>query len=1142
MMSLNRRKRKPKSTKKGMTLAAKFAKELNLMDRYVRDNSGVHGPAIHRLDYIRHLSFDQALTVLKSIVSSDTKGLLEQDFDFPQNFKVRSEVRSANLERGSDFEISFLVTQFLGYAEELKEFLRLKEEFESYFLIGNYEQSEILLNEIKLKFGFSVWYITSSFNLSYQQGKIEEIRDNIREIDALGGQKVDALGPLGYAYLRVDNLVSYERYAFSLEGQKEALRLHGSDFHADFIDFEFLYSPENKIEYIENLVLEISTYCVVDRYLALRRLMIHLTIHNVSLSNSMTLIRHLNDFIQDKILSNLIEVDSGNKSPLSDDDVRYVHLCESYMEGKYGEVVSLCESWLVNKPTFTLCVEMYAKSLFRLDRESSLKGLLGDVVNLIVSLYKDDVKDEIIEKLQKIQLRFINDEWSQFIRVQVRKYLPQKTLNEIEYLYSYINIIHSIKHPYSSFPLGREVDIECKASKSLMNCQMKAFGVEEVGFSSVGRDRYVKLKADYLFKDGEFEKAKRFYRELLDSEDSLFRVHANSKVMLCDFYDGNVKDALKTVSELIVTGVNPREVPVEQAAKEILKDHKRSTDLSYLMDKAIVLFSYHGLGLENVYHQVTLICENIFDLLGIESVDGIEFYAGDFRFKYFLENVLCTEVLEAHESFFEIEDYFLFRVLLLQRMIDEKYFYTTAVRIKSILLRVLEKLVKETCSLECGAGKVEVDSNSLSERLSAELEVGFNKLTDFDEASFNGENEDAAEWNETKYLMSKNEEHIHLTELHRKVRDAYMIDPVYGLDHFLNMNIRHGVISNHLRAPILSNKLQVILSEDNRKIVNKYIGDPYVLHSDSERKRLADALYDFNLEAEQLIGKVKNWMRVDTGEVLESEFLFKLEFSSGEINELGKKALKMRHVSEFVDESIKLLNFKVDWVLEYIKEEMLGQVAIEFDHLFVKFFDSLDGTLMTENLSRSIRVAQQEVKKQIEELSGWMAWKNESSKPFFIASALREAEEVAKKLHPGFSFKLIENERVSSQLKGEFFRKFVTIFLILIDNAIKHSGLKGLVEINVSFKNQSGHLEIYFENKFSKDYRELMIEKVERLTIMLEEGCIEKASGESGSGIFKIKKILKYDLDLGDDVCPVVDEERCVYRVVMKVGDGVFYG
>lgn len=1140
-MSLNKKNKKPRATKKGMTLAAKFVKEMNLMEKYAQEKAGNYPAVVHRLDYIRNYPTDRVITILKSIVDGENWELLARDFDFPETFDIRGEVKSANLGKGVNFEVSFMATHLKLHAQKIKEFLEIKNSFESCFLRGEYNKCQQYLDEVKLKFGYSNWYVASFFNLRSQQGQDEEIREYIREIDASGMQKVRMKGVFGYTYLRVDGLVSYDRYAFSVEGQKELFRFHKNEFVADLIDFEYFYSPENNFTHVEDLILELSTYCVVDRYLAFRRLMIHLIIHGDSLSESILSIKKLNEVIQDNVLVNLIEVLEGNKSELNQNDVRYIQLCESYIEGDYRKVVSLSETWLSENPVFTLCVEMYAKSLFRLEQKSPLSGFLGEVVNLIVSLYRDDVKDDIIEKLQKLQLRFINDEWSQFIRIQVRKYLPQKSIDEIEYLYSYINILHSIKHPYSTFSQGSKVEIEYSASQSLMNDNLRAFEEDSVSFLTVGKERFTKLKADSLFKNENFDEAKKYYSKLLYSDDSLFRVHANSKIILCDFYDGNVKDALETVSKLIVSGLNPREVPVDQVAKEILKNNKRSTDLPYLLDKAVVLFSYHGLGFDNVYHQITLVCENIFELMDISGLSDIRFPEDDLRFKYFLENVLCTEVLEAHECFFEIEDYFLFRISLLHRMIDEEYYYSSIVRVKSILLRIIEKLVKETCSHECGAGKVEVDGDSLGEKLSIDLESSFNKMSDFDEASFDALGEVSAKWRETEYLLSKNEEHMHLTEIFHKVRDAYMIDPVFGLDHFLNMNIRHGVVSNHLRAPILTNKLHVNCDENGKKILNKYWEDHYVFLSSVNRRKITDALYDFTLASEKLIDMVKNWMRVDTGEVLENEFLFKMEFSSDEINELGLKTLEMAHVSEFVDESVRLLNLKVDRVLDYIKNEMLIKVSEDFDKLFSALNEKLGEFLLLEDLNVSIKIAHQEIKKQIEEVAEWMAWKNESTMPFYLRSALQEAEEVARKLNPDSDFSVVFQGEFTKQIKGQCFRKLVTIFLILFDNAIKHSGLNSNVEIKVGVRINDATLEISFENEFSDVYKEAMIEKVERLTIMLDEGCIEKASGESGSGIFKIKKILKYDLDLGGEVWPFVDATLCKYKVTMKVREDVFH-
>ncbi|HHQ4530946.1 TPA: hypothetical protein ACSP1Y_004803, partial [Aeromonas hydrophila] len=168
----------------------------------------------------------------------------------------------------------------------------------------------------------------------------------------------------------------------------------------------------------------------------------------------------------------------------------------------------------------------------------------------------------------------------------------------------------------------------------------------------------------------------------------------------------------------------------------------------------------------------------------------------------------------------------------------------------------------------------------------------------------------------------------------------------------------------------------------------------------------------------------------------------------------------------------------------------------------------------------------------VTELIGWMEWKNETTQPFYIGSSIDSAKEMAQSLHPGVKININISDQLPLLIRGSFFRRFTTIFLILIDNAIIHSGYNN--SLNIFFSNITGienSIIISISNLITPHQLETSKVKTKRIDSLINTNYIDGANEESGSGLFKIKKIITYDLKIKNHISLSISDKSNEYKI-----------
>ncbi|MGC6096763.1 hypothetical protein [Citrobacter portucalensis] len=279
------------------------------------------------------------------------------------------------------------------------------------------------------------------------------------------------------------------------------------------------------------------------------------------------------------------------------------------------------------------------------------------------------------------------------------------------------------------------------------------------------------------------------------------------------------------------------------------------------------------------------------------------------------------------------------------------------------------------------------------------------------------------------------------------------------------------------------------------------------------RELIDDAFRRFSRSIDKEVQTAKGWIHINTGEFNEGEKVFNLFSVPGVIEKLGEHIDDQSNFEDFVNLIIDYLISQTIDALEILKIKVDTVLRKNINNCFEVLSEEITNISRLDELKRKIRLSQREVNEKINELISWLDWKNETNNPFLTGSSFDAALDMTKSLHPNFNLETNFIDDTHITIKGDYFRRFVTIFLILIENSINHSCMKDTIAINIAVTNHdSENILIRFSNKASLEALQKIQDKIEKLKPLINSNYIIGANGESGSGLYKIKKLFSYDM------------------------------
>ena len=390
-------------------------------------------------------------------------------------------------------------------------------------------------------------------------------------------------------------------------------------------------------------------------------------------------------------------------------------------------------------------------------------------------------------------------------------------------------------------------------------------------------------------------------------------------------------------------------------------------------------------------------------------------------------------------------------------------------------------------------------------------------------------------------------QYILFKEFFLDIRDRFISSGEYGLDAYLSIRIRHGVLQNQIRSPFES--LHLLSEKDTQ--TGEYLENSYWTERLSELPketltRINQSLASFSREVDEIARRFNKEMVQVKTEHKNPDGLFDYTFSEEELAGIFyRQFLEISDVDQFLSRVFEILWKRTQENLDRVREFISGEVKDNISLALTKMQQevrSLNRTHQAAELTRAISRCQTDLQNVLDGVSRWFTISSSSLVSEFSLDELfdisvRSINNIYpnKRIQP----KLLANDK-ETRIHGKHFLHFSDIVRTLLDNVIEHSGLTpDAMNIEIEASCKAGRLYLLLKNSLAEDVKRMdPAGNLQAENKSLETSDISDIiAREGGSGLRKVRKILSVDLnriesDLNFDYD---DEDRFVVALGMEL-------
>jgi len=996
-------------------------------------------------------------------------------------------------------DIFLLSKQIIKYKDEVNAYVIHREQIEKFVLLGELESALNLLEEVREYSGFSFWYLGIKFSILSTLDRDEDVLSIHSELfdSVKTGVEERDLDILIAACMKKAPI---ERCDFMIDAIAEGLNYSPE---SKAIEFLFRFSP---LKFEESDFLSICEYLgkanVIDKYNALYRMasmsLAKQELDHVSLSTYL----ELSPNIVDKRLIAIQSIVDDEKSD-SEKDKALVDICDTYIKGNYLEVIKKAEHYLSIWPELANIYEFYVNSLYNLNKKPNLneRGLLFKVIDEMLN-YLISRGDQTSSRLTKILYQFNQIDCLQIINlVDIKTDICHKE-NEILYIYRYLDIFGSYMNPFRN----------TKVESSSISYQLANSNLEKIDNLPIPEYRKLKWKADKSYHAEEYDVALNYYIQMHEIPNHLFD-EINAKIALSMLKDGDVDKTVSFISDLYFQSKqNLWKLPKSVIFDEI--DEADEINFSNI-DLTITIF----LILKDEYSEHQTISLFLKDYLASRDVTfPSAFIPENEKEIYILEQVCNLSILEGLRIYNSDNDNILERVMILSLLIEN-------VGEKESLLDEFEFLVhqytKNSSIIKLGKGKLRVDQArvfSLAKQSFHELYNELNKaiIYEKDNPELYEEHVQVDKFDNRSIRTNKDSFNLANTLL-LEIRDIYTLNPTFGLDNSLNVDIRHNCIVPVLRAVFEKHDLIC------RQVDSNYLNNVFI--EETFKAGIVRFYYDeiqtvfktFSKSVDEYLTLLKTqYMQIGTNDRVFSKSLFKFFFTTEEVNNLLELIKSNSTYEEVLWWIISILDKQTETSIKTGKVSLNNAVPAVFDEYLklIKDISSLVGT-SSHRITDKVALFRADIVEKVRELSNWLDLERSSGEHFFINIPTLEAFNFVEKMYPKVKVKLRQPNEVLTYFNGIHLSSFIRIFIILFENAVKRRDTEKNCNIIVDWHETENETEITIKSKSNN----IDLNKVKEINETVNNiDYLDKANRENNSGFFKIKRILEKNLNVHNTI------------------------
>ena len=1023
-------------------------------------------------------------------------------------------------------EINWSLLAIRKYNEEIQVFINKKTEYEKALVIGDYNEANIILDEIEKDICVSLWGIEQRFILI----EIEKgLKENTKYLNDINEQnKKWFIKRFSHFFsLKAEKELSVNQYNISLARllfryveSENQVDLHYYNFKLNFLEVE-----EQKL--LPDFLAIEGYHSIIDKYISLIRIL-QLSVLEENKdriefldSRIYYLSKKVDDFDVDK-LRLLIDTNFEFEFKTQEVDIKTLNALDCYTNGDYEKVIDLLSNYLLEFPLSIELYEIYLKSIILLDK--SLEPIGNDENSfqnrIMKALYgillRDDSMPECLNEIRKIAFN-ISSIYS------VSFYLMNFYKEEVEGKRTFMNqsvLSTSFLNPtfvqlLNSSSISNNLSYEFEKSTSLEYISLQESGtLESINNSNLPQKRKDILKAFFYQKSELYKDAIVIWEEMLSNSSiknfqkekilqNLFNcLEALSQYDKCiDLYVDNY-----FVNPLLVSNIFVDRIKTKiKASKYKTVSHSINLPLFYKLTNSED-YDVHTTYECYLLAQDCFTPSDLFEKIGNNTNDKIIFFLSDIcildifkhspfitssKHKYNERIRVCKQLakidnISENEYNKEIER--LTKRLIIQKgiqEIDESKIYVNQTGIVESELKNITSIFRRFKMI--GELKSEKDISILSPYS--------DKMFSY---KLSGE-DDGNEY-------SKDPQFDIYKDIFYFLRDKFLFSN-YGLQQYLSARIRHGVLLGEIR-PEFEN---LNLITEKEKGIDKYKDnskwDIFTVHLNEDgNSKFQEILSDFSSNIDALINE----------EILSKSIQIHIEDKNPDgwldydFDDLKLQLSyiihqKIENVEEFTTAIFDTLWTRTEENLTDIKAKINGDIKDKFFKLLLELEQGLIKVFggIPDMMENNINEARVNIENKLIKIANWFSITESNISDFNIEKIVDVSLEYNKTITP------IKEINCSCSFKGAYYPSLVDLVRIFMDNASKHAGFDDEnVKFHVLIKEQNEFLKMQFRNPLAPTINiDDLKSKICSFSLDLNKSMKEK-----GSGFHKAMRIIKSDL------------------------------
>lgn len=996
--------------------------------------------------------------------------------------------------RSIEHTIHIIAKKISLHKNILNSYIEFRDEYEKFILLGYYDEAQDILDHVRDKFGLSYWYIGNQMSLFSIRGRHDELDIFYHALSKQNLTVVDKRDLDIFLEMSSESVPS-QRMDFRLDAMKASVR-HESQADFEIINFFFRFSCIE--DYNINYILRYFWQCnIIDIYNIFSRVAIYLSANNRS---ELEIIRNESINIFDEIvdykfihLRRNLKIETSKK--INNKDIE--ELCQEYKKGNYDAVIKKSETLLSTFPQLSSIYEIYFHSLLNQKKESSLPkdSIISKLSGRTLKYFKNHSSNKAsierdIAAIRKLSYQFTTIDAFQFVTLITEKSFSSCLKNSASNIYKYID--------NACIPL---------AQKNIINLNLSS--CKEISFY-----RLLKERGDYYLNKEMYKLATNIY-ESLKSCPQHMEAEIIGKTVLCYFKRGDINHGVHILSNIIT---NSKYDIKRLDLRDIYSMIKAFSSEAIPCAEMIISVNFLERWIEQDSHQTALAVDDLLDFCGIEKPSDIDNF--DNKLDYVLFNVLSLDVLESLHMirgiYPTLSSIMLERVLILSKLegncdgcidpsniIDEKKALAQQYAINLCITKISDgKLyINEQMILQEALAKSKSHLDDLILHIKTRKDNGFSPMSS------------------DVFKEDLNDEMFVLAYTILLIfRDTYTVGSKYSLDHSLNTDIRHNGIVPFLRS--LFEQHSIICNKENDNYIdNIFLDNQYrSILIDDAYKKTQSIVKEFSSEIDKILNRIKSkYMHISTDDKDDSGRFFKIIVDQNDTADFLLEAFNTPSIISALEKFIDTLNNKTKIAMKTARVTLSTGTSNELK----KHLDNLKRDMQFFDKNRTfipkVNLVKNELDAKIKECCDWLAFSIKAGDDFKLSTPIDIASSFLDKQYPNVIIKnniTVDNDII---INGVHLYCFIRMFMLVLENAVKRRKEQELSEVNINIKTdqKSGILTINIQNKSSSIDQDAISKINDEINIC---DVTTKANGEVNSGIYKIKKLLTFDLSTDNNI------------------------